>query len=85
MCLETILLVKVVLELVGGVQFVSSGDEFRSGERSLIVMNHRTRLDWMFFWSVLSRQSTTRTLKITLKSALKYIPGPGLFKLEYQL
>ena len=45
-------------------------------------MNHRTRLDWMFFWAVLMRQSSNNTLKIILKSTLKWIPGPGLTEMH---
>lgn len=40
-------------------------------------MNHRTRLDWMYLWSVLVRQSGVKTEKIILKDPLKYIPGAG--------
>ena len=72
-----LLLWQALLELVYGVKVVVTGDCMLPGERSVIIMNHRTRLDWMFFWSVLVRQSGVCTEKIILKSTLKGIPGAG--------
>ena len=60
-----------------GIKVVISGDKMKQNERSLIIMNHRTRLDWMYLWSVLLRQSGVKTEKIILKSPLKHIPGAG--------
>ena len=60
-----------------GITPVISGDEVRAGEGSLLLMNHRTRLDWMYLWQLLVRQSGLRTEKIILKSPLKHIPGAG--------
>ena len=60
-----------------GVTIMTSGDMLQSNEGSIIVMNHRTRLDWMFFWVVLHRQSTLRTEKIVLKNDPKMTPGFG--------
>jgi len=57
-----------------------SGDLMRADEPSIIIMNHRTRLDWMYFWCVLARQpSGIMNEKIILKSTLKHYPGPGTF------
>lgn len=66
-----------LLELVLGVKVVITGDGFIPGERSVIIMNHRTRLDWMFLWSCLLRYSYLRQEKICLKAALKSVPGFG--------
>lgn len=60
-----------------GVKVVITGDGFVPGERSVIVMNHRTRLDWMFLWCCLLRYSYLRLEKICLKAALKAVPGFG--------
>ena len=65
------------MEKLLGIKMVISGDKVRPGERNLIIMNHRTRLDWMYFWSVLVRQSGILTEKIVLKNELKHIPGAG--------
>ncbi|XP_051941370.1 lysocardiolipin acyltransferase 1 [Hippocampus zosterae] len=66
-----------LLELVFGVKVVITGDAFVPGERSVIIMNHRTRLDWMFLWCCLLRYSYLRLEKICLKAALKAVPGFG--------
>ncbi|XP_034051071.1 lysocardiolipin acyltransferase 1 isoform X2 [Thalassophryne amazonica] len=66
-----------LLELVFGVKVVITGDGFIPGERSVIIMNHRTRLDWMFLWCCLLRCSYLRLEKICLKAALKAVPGFG--------
>ena len=63
-----------------GVKIRVTGDLIRPKERSLIIMNHRTRLDWMFFWSVVLRESSLSAEKIVLKSPLKRIPGAGFCK-----
>lgn len=69
--------VQALLELVFGVKVVITGDGFIPGERSVIIMNHRTRLDWMFLWCCLLRYSYLRLEKICLKAALKVVPGFG--------
>ncbi|XP_051471288.1 lysocardiolipin acyltransferase 1 isoform X3 [Apus apus] len=66
-----------LLEMVFGAKVVVTGDGFVPGERSVIIMNHRTRMDWMFLWSCLLRYSYLRLEKICLKSSLKSIPGFG--------
>lgn len=63
-----------------GVKVVITGDGFVPGERSVIVMNHRTRLDWMFLWCCLLRYSYLRLEKICLKAALKAVPGFGGYR-----
>ncbi|KAJ8289601.1 hypothetical protein GJAV_G00003230 [Gymnothorax javanicus] len=66
-----------LLELVFKVKVVITGDGFVPGERSVIIMNHRTRLDWMFLWCCLLRYSYLRLEKICLKAVLKSVPGFG--------
>ena len=44
---------------------------------SIIIMNHRTRLDWLFYFCILYRYNALSKIKIILKDGLKKIPGPG--------
>lgn len=44
---------------------------------SIVIMNHRTRLDWLFYFCILYRLNSLSKIKIILKDALKKIPGPG--------
>ena len=70
---------QALLEYLLGIKMVIGGDEIREGERCIIIMNHRTCLDWMYFWSVLVRTGSPFTEKIILKSDPKRIPGAGKF------
>lgn len=49
--------------------------EFSKG--AVIVMNHRTRLDWMFYFCILYRQNILQHIKIILKKGLEKVPGAG--------
>jgi len=40
-------------------------------------MNHRTRLDWLFYFCVLYRTKALGYIKIILKQGLEKIPGAG--------
>ncbi|VDN00967.1 unnamed protein product [Thelazia callipaeda] len=66
-------------ECIFGIKFEITGDLINSSEPALIIMNHRTRLDWLFFWNALYRLDPwlLTTKKISLKNSLKYIPGAG--------
>ncbi|XP_073647569.1 lysocardiolipin acyltransferase 1 isoform X5 [Tursiops truncatus] len=64
-----------LLETMFGVKVIITGDAFVPGERSVIIMNHRTRMDWMFLWNCLMRYSYLRLEKICLKATLKRVPG----------
>ncbi|PNI28513.1 LCLAT1 isoform 6, partial [Pan troglodytes] len=64
-----------LLETMFGVKVIITGDAFVPGERSVIIMNHRTRMDWMFLWNCLMRYSYLRLEKICLKASLKGVPG----------
>ncbi|XP_062065192.1 lysocardiolipin acyltransferase 1 isoform X3 [Lepus europaeus] len=64
-----------LLETMFGVKVIITGDAFVPGERSVIIMNHRTRMDWMFLWNCLMRYSYLRLEKICLKASLKSVPG----------
>ena len=52
----------VLSELVFGVKVRISGDlkQLSSTSPTLIIMNHRTRFDWLFFWCFLLRQGRLR-------------------------
>ncbi|XP_078005905.1 lysocardiolipin acyltransferase 1 isoform X3 [Phascolarctos cinereus] len=68
-----------LLETIFRVKVIITGDAFVPGERTVIIMNHRTRMDWMFLWNCLLRYSYLRLEKICLKSSLKSVPGFGPF------
>ncbi|VDD89909.1 unnamed protein product [Enterobius vermicularis] len=68
-----------ILEFIYGIKFTVTGQRLENNEPALIIMNHRTRLDWLFFWNALLRIDPwlLTSQKISLKKLLKYIPGAG--------
>lgn len=68
---------QALYEIVLGVKVSVVGFPGKQDEQSLIIMNHRTRLDWLFAYSFMLRCGSLRHLKIVLKSGLKKIPGAG--------
>nr|CAD2152910.1 unnamed protein product [Meloidogyne enterolobii] len=68
-----------LVEWLFGVRIQVLGDGIDPKRPSLIIMNHRTCLDWLFFWCALWRidPSLITTEKIVLKGEVKYLPGAG--------
>lgn len=68
-----------LMEVVFGVKFFLSGDVIRPGERSVLLLNHRNRLDWNFFWGALAHATAppAHNCKIVLKSGIRKFPGLG--------
>ncbi|KHJ86323.1 Acyltransferase, partial [Oesophagostomum dentatum] len=68
-----------LIEYVFGSNFHVSGDLILRDKPALIIMNHRTRLDWLFLWNALYKMDPLllTTEKISLKAPLKRIPGAG--------
>eukprot|EP00058_Branchiostoma_floridae_P007020 XP_002592508.1 hypothetical protein BRAFLDRAFT_57463 [Branchiostoma floridae] len=67
----------IFLVMVYGIKVRITGDSIKPGERTLLIMNHRTRLDWMFLWMYLIRRGQLSKEKIILKNELRKIPGAG--------
>lgn len=68
-----------LMEVIYGVKFFLSGDVIQAKERSVIILNHRNRLDWNFFWGALAHASSppTHNCKIVLKSGIRKFPALG--------
>ncbi len=72
---------KFLLEKVGKIKIFMHqrkkdlNRQFSNG--SIVIMNHRTRLDWMFYFCVLYRLGKTADIKIIPKRGLESIPGAG--------
>jgi len=66
---------KLFTEVLLGVRVRTFGDHVDG--RSLLLMNHRTHLDWLFLWSVLARYGNLDHWKPIMKSSLKHIPLYG--------
>ncbi|XP_042222835.1 lysocardiolipin acyltransferase 1-like [Homarus americanus] len=68
-----------LMEVVYGVRFFVSGDVIRPQETSILLLNHRNRLDWNFFWGALAHGTSppAHNCKIVLKSGIRKFPGLG--------
>ncbi|XP_072152732.1 lysocardiolipin acyltransferase 1 [Bemisia tabaci] len=68
-----------LMQLLNGTKIVLSGDYIRPHEKSLLIMNHRTRCDWNFFWAGIyyASQPPSHSLKVILKAPIRNVPGPG--------
>jgi len=57
---------------------VATGDVPAATDRtSLILCNHRSRIDWMYIWVLVARFGTSASLKIALKDSLRSVPFFG--------
>lgn len=67
------------LEYIFGVKFKLTGDPIDGDRPAVIIMNHRTRLDWMYFWAALFKMNPWLLIssKIALKAELRRIPAAG--------
>lgn len=64
-----------------GVKIFVSGDHISPYESAVLVMNHRTRVDWNFLWAAMYQaylpNVAMHRLKFILKDPIRHIPGPG--------
>ena len=67
------------MEILFGVRIHISGDRMNPFEGSLVIMNHRTRLDWNFLWAGLFHccHPNSHNMKFVLKAPIMHLPGPG--------
>ena len=66
-------------EVVYGVKIRATGEISKLNKlaSSLVLLNHRTRLDWLFILSLQARYATLRRFKISLKYPLRHVLGAG--------
>ena len=60
-----------------GIKIFITGDvkkKLNQNKPIVIILNHRTRFDWLFLSSLLLRIGSLQKEKIILKDSLKYIP-----------
>ena len=71
-----------LMQYLFGIKLNVRGAVIDRTKPALIIMNHRTRLDWLFFWCACIRIDPwlLTTEKISLKGILKHLPGVGAFR-----
>ena len=68
------------MEIVLGIRVRYVGDPVCSADRALVVVNHRTRVDWNFLWLALHHGGTptqAHNAKFVLKAEVRQYPGLG--------
>ena len=65
-----------LIEALLGVRFVVTGAPL-GDDAHLLLMNHRTRLDWCLLWPVQLRAGVLHHVKIMLKAPLMAVPFGG--------
>jgi 1-acyl-sn-glycerol-3-phosphate acyltransferase len=72
-------LLQALLECVIGTRVIVIGDAILPHDKALIVMNHRTRLDWNFLWAGIFHacKPLAHRIKMVLKASIRHIPGAG--------
>ena len=48
-----------------------------------MIMNHRTRFDWLYLFSYQVRHASVRRYTISLKNGLKFLPGIGEYEISH--
>lgn len=70
-----------LLEKVLGIKIRTFGFKGHFKKRSVIIMNHVSHFDWLFFWSVVDRHGDFSFWKvITKEKPLRQLPILGEFE-----
>ncbi|XP_022768878.1 probable 1-acyl-sn-glycerol-3-phosphate acyltransferase 4 [Durio zibethinus] len=74
-----------LFEKINRTKVVFSGDNVPQKERVLLIVNHRTEVDWMYLWDLAMRKGCLGYIKYILKSSLLKLPvlGWGFHILEF--
>jgi lysocardiolipin and lysophospholipid acyltransferase len=75
-----LIFLQALLECLIGTRVIVIGDAILPHDRALIVMNHRTRLDWNFLWAGMFHaccKPLAHRIKMVLKASVRHIPGAG--------
>ncbi|KAL1192252.1 putative 1-acyl-sn-glycerol-3-phosphate acyltransferase 5 [Cardamine amara subsp. amara] len=63
-----------LFEKINRTKVIFSGDKVPREERVLLIANHRTEVDWMYFWDLALRKGQIGNMKYVLKSSLMKLP-----------
>ncbi|CAF1932932.1 probable 1-acyl-sn-glycerol-3-phosphate acyltransferase 5 isoform X1 [Brassica napus] len=63
-----------LFEKINRTKVIFSGDKVPCESRVLLIANHRTEVDWMYFWDLALRKGQIGNMKYVLKSSLMKLP-----------
>jgi len=70
-------LVVFYFEIWNDVTITCTGDEIPPKEGAMLISNHPSELDWIIFWPLAAKKGMLGSLKGSMKTALRYLPGLG--------
>eukprot|EP01118_Nematostelium_gracile_P011300 TRINITY_DN3987_c0_g1_i1.p1 TRINITY_DN3987_c0_g1~~TRINITY_DN3987_c0_g1_i1.p1 ORF type:complete len:376 (-),score=79.00 TRINITY_DN3987_c0_g1_i1:34-1161(-) len=65
------------VEVINGIKFVITGEQIDPKENIIVMANHPSESEWLFFWSFAVRWHYSGALKVILKDTLRKVPGAG--------
>lgn len=67
------------MNLIFNTKIRITGDRINAKEVSIIIVNHRTRVDWNFLWALMyyGCQPRCHKMKISLKAPVRHMPSLG--------
>jgi lysocardiolipin and lysophospholipid acyltransferase len=65
------------LEVINGLKFVVTGEQISPKENVIVMANHPSESEWLFFWPFALRWHYGGSLKVMLKDTLRKVPGAG--------
>ncbi|CAH9077979.1 unnamed protein product [Cuscuta europaea] len=63
-----------LFEKINQTKVIFYGDRVPTGERALLISNHRTEVDWMYMWDLALRKGCLGHIKYVLKKSLMKLP-----------
>ncbi|KAF9609790.1 hypothetical protein IFM89_018587 [Coptis chinensis] len=74
-----------LFERINKTKVVFGGEALPAGKRALLLVNHRTEVDWMYLWDLALRKGRLGYIKYILKSSLMKLPifGWGFHILDF--
>lgn len=74
------------MNLIFGTKIRITGDRINGSEMSVLIVNHRTRVDWKYLWALMyyASQPQCHRMKIALKAPLRHMPSLGEYFILYR-
>merc|ERR1712000_11480 len=69
--------VSTFLEYVNGTKIIITGDKVPNNEPALLISNHPSEVDWLWFWCIALRKGMAGVTRVLIKKMMLYIPGLG--------
>ncbi len=73
-----LVLATILVDWLARMNIKITGDPFNAKDKHvLFICNHRTRIDWTFFWMYCFRNQRLHSMKIVAKDFVRFVPPLG--------